>query len=91
MQDYSAIVELVKLDMGIGSTARDYYFLMLAKACVEELNGRGARLNLCETKDLVLAADYTAWKYRHRETGEEMPENIRQRLLNRRTEARSDG
>lgn len=91
MQDYSEIVELLKLDIGISSTARDYYFLSLVKSSTQELNSRGACLDFGKTEDVMLAADYAAWKYRHRETGEGMPENIRQRLINRRTEKRSNG
>lgn len=91
MDDINEIVELLKLDLGIVSTARDYYFQQLVIAACEELNARGARLNLDKIADKILAADYAAWQYRHRETGEGVPEHIRQRLVNRRTEARCDG
>lgn len=91
MDDINEIVELIKLDLGIMATARDFYFQQLAVAAREELNARGARLDLNEIADKVLVADYAAWQYRHRETGEGMPEHIRQRLTNRRTEARCSG
>lgn len=91
MDDINEIVELIKLDIGIMSTARDFYFQQLAVAAREELNARGARLDLNKIADKVLVADYAAWKYRHRETGEGMPEHIRQRLINRRTKVRSNG
>lgn len=91
MDDINEIVEMIKLDIGIMSTARDFYFQQLAVATREELNARGARLDLNEIADKVLVADYAAWKYRHRETGEGMPEHIRQRLINRRTKVRSNG
>lgn len=91
MDDINEIVEMIKLDIGIMSTARDFYFQQLAVAAREELNARGARLDLNKIADKVLVADYAAWKYRHRETGEGMPEHIRQRLINRRTKVRSNG
>lgn len=91
MDDINEIVEMIKLDIGIMSTARDFYFQQLAVAVREELNARGARLDLNEIADKVLVADYAAWKYRHRETGEGMPEHIRQRLINRSTKVRCNG
>ena len=91
MDDINEIVELIKLDLGIMATARDFYFQQLAMAAREELNDRGARLDLNKIADKVLVADYAAWKYRHRETGEGMPEHIRQRLTNRRTKVRCNG
>lgn len=91
MDDINEIVELIKLDLGIMATARNFYFQQLAMAAREELNDRGARLDLNKTADKFLVADYAAWKYRHRETGEGMPEHIRQRLRNRRTKVRCNG
>lgn len=91
MDDIAEIIELLKLDLGISSTARDIYFQQLVIAARDELDGRGARLDLNQIADKMLVADFAAWQYRHRESGEGMPEHIRQRLINRRTGGRCRG
>lgn len=90
MEEIIEVRELLKLDLGITSTARDLYFLNLIIAARDELNDRGALLDLDKAADKMLVSDYAAWLYRHRESGEGMSERISQRLANRHTEEQNE-
>lgn len=83
-------LNLLKADLGIKSTARDtIYYLPLLQSNAKELESKGVVLDLEKIEDLMLLSDYTAWKIRKRETGDPMPENVKQRILNKKVQKRS--
>ena len=83
------ILKILKADLGIiNSTARDEYFIERLTADEADLKGRGIVLDLSAPDDCLLLADYTAWVYRHRESGEPIPKHIELRLNNRKVKTR---
>lgn len=81
-EEMKKVLTLFKLDLGLTSTARDDYFESMIEACYKELEKK-FKLNIKETEDLMLLCDYSAWKYRHRINGEDMPRNLLDRIRNR--------
>ncbi len=81
------IVELVKLNLGIKGSARDDFLIPSVESAVSELAHKGVELTH-STDDLMLAADYAAWLYRTRESGDPLPKNIELRIHNRVTKRR---
>ncbi len=86
------VLKLLRLDLGIKSNARDDYFRKLLEACKNELKSqKGIKLDLELSDDMILLSDFAAWRYRKRETGEPLPENLRYRINSRNLHERSKG
>lgn len=84
------VLNLLKLDLGIKSTARDDYYTAVLQSNANELESRGVKLDLAKEEDILLLSDYSAWLIRHRETGEDIPKNIKLRIDNRKIRARAN-
>lgn len=78
---------LLKLDLGLSSTARDEYFKTLIGACQSELEKK-FRLDLTDLEDMILLTDFSVWRYRSRISGDPMPENLKFRIRNRSARGR---
>lgn len=55
---------------------------------MKEINKRGIKLDLNDSGDAMLVADYAAWTYRKRQEDAPLANNIQQRLRNRIIEER---
>lgn len=78
------VVELLAYDLQIiNSDARETYLTALANTAKTQIEGRGITLDLTQTPDCILVAEYAAWLYRSRDSGTGMPEMLRIQLNNR--------
>lgn len=82
------ILQLFKLNIGASSNAKDQLYEARLQAVVAELNRQGIAIDEYSADDQMLVADYAAWEHRRLETGEDIPKNIEQRILRRKTKAR---
>ena len=89
MEQINEVLKLLKLDLGIKSTAKDDYYIAFLKSNANELENSGAKLELSKTEDKLLLSDYCAWLIRHKETGEEMPKHLERRINNRKIKGRA--
>lgn len=85
------ILMLFKLDLGIRNTAKDPYYVKKIEACIDELERRIPTLDVENTEDAMLIADYAAWQYRNREQSNTLSENLKQRIRDRIIKKRSEG
>lgn len=85
------VLKLLKLDLGIKSTAKDDYYIAFLQSNASELEDSGVKLDLSKEKDMILLSDYCAWLIRHKETGEEMPKYLERRINNRKIKGRAKG
>lgn len=84
-----AILELLKLDLGVTHTKRDAYFVSLINGVIATIERR-VTINVDEVEDQMLVADYAAWQYRHRQEDLPISKNLQQRLRDRIVKARAD-
>ena len=79
------VLELLKTDLGISITKRDDYFTSLLDAAKGELERKGIKIDYTASPvdDILLLVDYTAWTYRKRNDGLDLPMNLRMRIYNR--------
>ena len=89
MEQINEVLKLLKLDLGIKSTAKDDYYIAFLQSNANELENSGAKLELSKTEDKLLLSDYCAWLIRHKETGEEMPKHLECRINNRKIKGRA--
>jgi hypothetical protein len=82
------VLNLLKIDLGITHSLRDAYLLPLLQGCQKEIQRRGITLDLNNTSDQILLADYSAWVYRKRQEDIPLANNIQHRLRNRIIEER---
>ena len=82
------VLILLKIDLGITHNLRDAYFIKLIEGSIKEINKRGIKLDLNDSGDAMLVADYAAWTYRKRQEDAPLANNIQQRLRNRIIEER---
>ena len=73
---------LTKEIIDIASDKKDYFIKMLIISAKEELKDMGIILN-SDTSDQMLVAQYAAWMYRTRKTGEDKPRSLQYRIHNR--------
>lgn len=78
------LLEMLKINLGIRSTAYDERLLQLLEASKSQIEQEGAQ-NLSEDNplDAQLIVDYAEWLWRRRDTKEGMPRMIRYALNNR--------
>lgn len=81
---------LFKVAIGVTHDKRDTYFRSKLRADAAELEGRGVHLNLNETEDSVLLADYSEFNYRNRDGEKSIPQNLDIRIRNRKTKGRAN-
>lgn len=82
-------LNLLKAKIGIKSIIRDEFYMALLQSSAKEIE-RKVKLNLEEIDDIMLLVDYADWMNRKRNTGEPMPENIKDRIRDRKMKKRSD-
>lgn len=82
-------LKLLKTQIGIKSTIRDEFYKALLQSSAKEIE-RKVKLNLEEIDDIMLLVDYADWMNKKRNTGEPMPENIKDRIRDRKIKKRSE-
>lgn len=87
--DNDQILKLFKLDMGIMTDKRDYYFSELIQAARKELTDKGISLKDEAVGDMMLISDYAAWIYRKRQEDTQLSRNLQMRIRNRIVKARA--
>lgn len=76
------LLPLMKIDLGLSSTAFDSRLLDKLSAAIEEIQAEGVTLTDSKRdQDLVLM--YAEWRWRERISGEAMPRMLRYALNNR--------
>lgn len=78
------ILASLKVDLGMNTTAYDSRLNEIidsSEASIKEMGA--ATLNPGDKKDAQLIIMYAAWTWRHRESGEKMPDMLSKRLNNR--------
>lgn len=88
--EHETILQLLKMDIGIGSNRKDAYFLALIASAEGELRERGIDMEPGNEKDMILLSDYAAWSYRNRQSNtglsKNLEERIRRRILRKRAQ-----
>lgn len=84
-------LKLLKLDLGITHDKRDAYFNAMLNAALLELKRKGVVLDLAGADDKMLLSDYAAWLYRKRQEDVPLSNNLKWRLMNRKTKNRAGG
>ncbi|UTI42105.1 hypothetical protein [Niallia sp. RD1] len=79
----NAILELLKIDLGITHNLRDAYFMSALESAKEEMEGFGIVFDLDRSDDQMLIADYTAYTYRNRQNNVPLSRSIQFRINNR--------
>lgn len=78
------ILASLKVDLGMNTTAYDARFNEIIDSSVASIIEMGAAtLNPGDSKDAQLIIMYATWTWRHRESGEKMPDMLLKRLNNR--------
>ncbi len=78
------ILASLKVDLGMNTTAYDSRLNEIIDSSTESIIEMGAStLNPGNSKDAQLIIMYAAWTWRHRDTGEKMPDMLSKRLNNR--------
>jgi len=82
-QQILQVVGLLKIDLGISTTAYDERLSSLASAAVQAITREGAALDGSSAEDIQLVVMYSEWLWNKRRTGEGMPRMLRFALNNR--------
>lgn len=77
------MLEMLKIDLGITTTAYDSRLTKYLESAQTEITREGVSLNMDTVGDVSLVVMYAAWLWRRRDTGEGMPRMIRYALNNR--------
>lgn len=78
-----ALLEAVKIDLGIVTDRYDTRLKQMIQASAEMIREEGATLNFDSYKDCQIVEMYACWLWRRRDTGEGMPRMLRYALNNR--------
>lgn len=84
------LLELYKSTLGITHTALDERLSVELTAAENELNRKGANIDLTNTDDMLLTVDTAVWFHNHWQNGEGLPNNIVYRIRDRQIRARSE-
>lgn len=82
-EQLSALLTMVKIDLGIMTKAYDARLTQFIESSVKFITEEGADLDLEDVQDQHLVAMYAEWLWRRRDTGAGMPRMIRYALNNR--------
>ena len=83
-QQIEQVVDLVKVDLGISTTAYDERLTSTVTAAVQAITQEGAStLDGDNALDIQLVVMYATWLWNRRRTGEGMPRMLRYSLNNR--------
>ena len=77
------LLEMLKVDLGITTTAYDDRLTMYLENAKKEITREGISLNMSAVGDMQLVVMYAAWTWRKRATGDGMPRMLRYALNNR--------
>lgn len=84
MYSDSAMLDMLKVDLGITANAYDARLLNSIDAAKTNITAEGVSdLNLADIADVNLVLMYAAWTWRRRDTMEAMPRMLRWQLNNR--------
>jgi hypothetical protein len=78
----SELLTMLKVDLGISTTAYDERLAQYIKTAKTEITREGVTLT-DSVGDASLVVMYSAWMWRRRDTGEGMPRMVRYALNNR--------
>lgn len=79
----SALLSMVKIDLGITTRAYDERLSQFIRAGAKFIEEEGAALDFEDIQDQHIVAMYAEWLWRRRDTGEGMPRMLRYALNNR--------
>lgn len=75
------ILTLLKSNLGIGTTFRDYYLTKLIEGIIDELTKeKGIVLDPADNGHLMFVVDLAAWRFTARDSAEDMPRHLTYRL-----------
>lgn len=77
------LLEMLKVDLGITTTAYDDRLTAYLENAQTEITREGISLNMSAVGDMQLVVMYAAWTWRKRATGDGMPRMLRYALNNR--------
>lgn len=86
--DFTVALDLLKQDLGILHDKRDNYLINMLSSCNVELSDRGVEISQGSIDDIMLLADYAAWKYRNRDKDVPLANNLIVRIRNKQTKRR---
>ena len=87
----TTMLEMLKVDLGISTTAYDERLSQYLEAALDAISSEGVSPDISTVSDMNLVVMYAAWLWRKRDTGEGMPRNIRWMLNNRLFSEKIDG
>lgn len=89
----AALLEMLKVDLGIVATAYDSRLRQYLQNAAEQITREGVTIDYDSLGDRQLIVMYAAWTWRRRDTGEGMPRMVRYTLNNRifSEKVKSDG
>lgn len=77
------ILQMVRIDLGINTDVYDGRLKQYIAAATAEIEREGVHLSKTAVVDQNLIAQYAAWMWRKRDTGEGIPRMIRWQINNR--------
>lgn len=81
--DMTAMLEALKVDLGISTTAYDARLTQYLQAAGEAIATEGITLDLQDYQDTMLQIMYAAWLWRKRDSQDGMPRMLRWLMNNR--------
>lgn len=82
MTEASALLQALKIDLGISSNAFNDRLTAYLQSAQQAITREGVTLT-DSAEDNMLTVQYAAWTWRHRDTGAGMPRMLRWALNNR--------
>lgn len=79
----AGLISALKIDLGITTNAYDDRFLQYIRGAYESITEEGIDLDASSMGDQQLVVQYSAWRWRRRDSGDGMPRMIRYALNNR--------
>lgn len=81
--DMTAMLEALKVDLGISTTAYDARLTHYLQAAGKAIENEGITLDLQDYQDTMLQIMYAAWLWRKRDSQDGMPRMLRWLMNNR--------
>lgn len=89
--DQATMLQMLKVDLGLTTTAYDARLATLLTVAATEIAEEGITLSSASMQDGNLQVLYAAWLWRKRDSGEGMPRMLRWMLNNRLFAEKVDG
>lgn len=80
---YEELLQMLKVDLGISTTAYDTRLSQYLTAAEEAIRIEGITIDPVSVSDANLIIMYAGWLWKKRDTGEGIPRNLRWLLNNR--------